>query len=98
MGKVHVVVPGECLSSIAARYGLSDYREIYDLEANASYRKLRPDPHVILPGDQLVIPDTEPMTKPLATGKRHTITVQIPKRMVRVKLQGPDESRRSRAM
>lgn len=57
MGIQHIVVSGECLSGIAARYGLASWRSIYDAPENAEFREQRPNPNVIQPGDRLVIPE-----------------------------------------
>jgi hypothetical protein len=90
MGQVHVVQQGECLTAIAARYGFADGKAIYDAPENAGYRKLRPDPNVILPGDEITIPDRKPKVLTLATGKRHKIVITLPRRKVRVRLDLPD--------
>jgi len=74
----HVVQQGECLSSIAKRYGLADYRTIYDDPANADFKQLRPNPNLIYPGDVLVIPITRPPSFTLATGKEHKFVVKRP--------------------
>lgn len=54
--KLYTVVPNDTLSSIAIRYGLSSWKEIYYHPANASFRNLRNNPNSIQPGDQLIIP------------------------------------------
>ncbi len=53
----HTVVPGECLSSIAADFNFDDWRTIYYDASNADFRQLRPNPNLIYPGDILNIPD-----------------------------------------
>lgn len=53
----HIVRQGECLASLARRYGFADWRVIYDAPENAAFRQKRPDPNVILPGDTLFIPE-----------------------------------------
>jgi len=75
----HVVTQGECLSSIAKSYGFPDFRTIYDDPANADFKKLRPNPNLIYPGDVLVIPDVNAPTFTLATGKVHGFVVKRPK-------------------
>lgn len=56
----HVVAQGECFRSIAARYGWSSWRRLYEHEANAGLRERRPDPSVLLPGDEVEVPDEAP--------------------------------------
>jgi hypothetical protein len=53
---------------------------------------LRPNPNILYPGDAVVIPAHELRSFVLQTGKRHRITVQVPKRLLRIKLQGGDRS------
>lgn len=57
VSRVHVVRQGECLASIAARYGFRDASELHDLPENAELARDRPDPHVLAPGDRVFIPD-----------------------------------------
>ena len=59
MPKQHTVKQGESLSLIAKAYGFSDYRSIYDSNLNEAFRKDRPNPNAIQPGDVLTIPDKE---------------------------------------
>jgi hypothetical protein len=54
--RVHVVEPGETLTSIAALYGIADFRAIYNEVVNEDLLRLRPDPNVIFPGDEVRIP------------------------------------------
>jgi len=57
--KTHVIKSGESMWSIAKAYGFLDWRELYNHSANAVFRKLRPDPGHVLPGDKLFIPETK---------------------------------------
>jgi hypothetical protein len=52
----HTVSAGESLSSIAAKYGFPDAMLIYRAACNEAFRRARPNPDQILPGDQLAIP------------------------------------------
>lgn len=49
------VRPGDSLSAIAGRYGLR-WRDLYDHADNAAFRRKRPDPNRIYPGDVLMVP------------------------------------------
>ena len=53
----YTVVAGDCLSSIAARHGFSNWRIVYDAPENADFRAKRPNPNVIYAGDVLFIPN-----------------------------------------
>lgn len=57
---LHTVVKGDHLQKLAKENGLTDWRDIYDAPENAEFRKLRPDPNFIFPGDQVFIPDLLP--------------------------------------
>ena len=53
----HTVQQGDCLASIARQYGFADWSIIYNDGLNTAFRQTRDDPHVLFPGDRLVIPD-----------------------------------------
>ena len=53
---IHVVKKGDTLDKIAKKYKFKSWKTIYDAKANAKFRKLRPDPNKIEPGDKIVIP------------------------------------------
>lgn len=86
MNKVHVVKQGECLSTICAKHGWSDWRKLYDAPENAELKKLRPNPNVLYPGDVVAIPQPPRQPLKLSTGQVHTIVVKRPKARLRVKL------------
>lgn len=62
---------GECLSSIGFQYGFSP-ETLWHHEANTALRELRKDPYVLLPGDEVVIPDLQLGSVAIETGRRHT--------------------------
>jgi hypothetical protein len=67
----YVVQSGDCLSSIAERHG-HFWQTLWELPANATLRRVRGDPNVLLPGDRLTIPPIHTETRTCATGRRHT--------------------------
>ena len=67
---VHVVEQGDCIASIAERAGLT-WRRIWDDPANADLKKLRGDPSILMPGDEVVVPDTTARLETGATETRH---------------------------
>lgn len=90
MPKTHKVKPGECLSTIAARYGFLDYKAIYDHVDNEALRSKRPNPNMIHPGDEVIIPDKAQKQVHCATGKRHTFVLERPTRKLVLKFLDED--------
>ncbi|MEP7127190.1 MAG: peptidoglycan-binding protein [Byssovorax sp.] len=86
MPSSHTVVEGECLASIAARFGFRKWRTVYDDDANADLRSLRPDPNVLSPGDIVTIPDRQVRDEAADTGKRHTYFVASSPTTLRLKI------------
>jgi hypothetical protein len=93
MAQLHVVEKGDCLTSIAWRYGFKSFDPIYSDSANADLRRLRPHPNLIAAGDQVVIPDAARKTVTLATGRRHKIVVKTLHRQLKLKLELPDNQK-----
>lgn len=54
----YVIVPGDSLSKIAARCGLT-WRTLFNLKENQSFRESHQDPDLIKPGEVIWIPDSE---------------------------------------
>jgi N-acetylmuramoyl-L-alanine amidase len=92
MPRKHSVKAGECLASIAERYGVLDWRQIYEAPGNEELRKKRPNPHVLRAGDVVTIPDppgSDGLTVTLATGE--TKQVEIEREPVVLRLDVLDE-------
>jgi hypothetical protein len=89
MPTTHVVKQGECLLLIARRYGVSDFQRVYAHPDNAALREKRPNPHVLYPGDTVVIPDLGPAKqKPgIVTGQSHRFTLKVGARYLRLALK-----------
>ncbi|MBC7926011.1 MAG: peptidoglycan-binding protein [Bryobacteraceae bacterium] len=68
----HVISQGECLASIAHKYGFLNYRTIYDHADNTEFRRKRPNPNVVFPGDVVVIPARTVRDEQCQTDSRHT--------------------------
>lgn len=86
----YTVKAGDCLTSIAARFGFRDYRVIYEHPENAAFRKKRKNPNVIQPGDRLFIPDRGEKAVGCATGRAHRFTLKRPRKELRLVLIDPD--------
>lgn len=71
MATEHTIKAGECLSSITKKYGFSDYKTIYEHPQNAEFKRKRPNPNVVHPGDSLFIPEKELKQIPIATEQKH---------------------------
>src|SRR5690349_10384301 len=78
MASYHTVQQGEYLSGIAKQYGLTDYRVIYDHPENAEFKRRRPNPNLIYPGDRLFIPDREERQETRGTEARHKFQAKRP--------------------
>lgn len=52
----YTVLRGDTLSGIAAKHGISSWKSLYEAPANAAFRRKRPNPNLMHPGDRIVIP------------------------------------------
>src|SRR4051812_27326017 len=86
MAKTHVVKPGECLSTIAAAHGLSGWKRLYEAPENAAFKKKRPDPNIIMPGDEVKIPDKKDWKRSAKAPGNHSYSVDRPVLRLRVRV------------
>jgi N-acetylmuramoyl-L-alanine amidase len=86
----YIIVRGDCLSSIAKRHGFASWRTIYDHPQNADFRRLRPDPNLIHPGDRVFIPEREPREESGATEERHTFRTRSERVKLMIRIQQED--------
>jgi hypothetical protein len=89
--KIHVVQQGEHLAGIAAAHGFSSFKPIFDHPDNAQLKALRKNPHVLLPGDKVVIPERELREEQRATDARHRFVLDRDELKLRVKLLDLDD-------
>jgi N-acetylmuramoyl-L-alanine amidase len=92
MGQTHTVEQGEFLSSIALDYGFSDFHTIYDHPQNADFKRNRPDPNVIYPGDQLYIPDKADKQESAATDQIHKFQIKSSKLLLKIRLKDVEDN------
>jgi hypothetical protein len=65
--KYHKVMRGECINSIAKKYGFF-WQDIWNHTNNEKLRQKRKNPNVLLEGDEVFIPEIKPKTFSLKTG------------------------------
>lgn len=90
MPTTHVVQPGECCATLAKRYGLVGWKPIVAHADNAALFAQRKNPHVLKPGDVVVVPDPEPKVFDGATDQRHTFVFAPSPTKLRLVLKRPD--------
>jgi hypothetical protein len=91
MGANHTVVQGECLSTIARKYGFTDYLTIYNHPGNAQLKRRRPNPNILFPGDTLFIPDKQEKQLDRGTSKVHPFQISHPTCLLRLRLHDEEE-------
>jgi N-acetylmuramoyl-L-alanine amidase len=84
---MHIVEQGEYLARIAKDYGFSDWHTIYDHPENAELKKKRPNPDILLPGDEIFIPDKQPKQESCPTEKKSHFQVKVPKAWLKIVLK-----------
>jgi hypothetical protein len=99
MSTTHVVKKGESIASIAQAYGFADWKTVYDAPANASFRKLRPNPHLIQVGDNITIPDKSEKRQQVSLGANHRFKLVPPASLpVEVSITFVDEAHQNQAV
>lgn len=82
----HRVLRGECVISIAYENGFHPHT-IWNHPENAELRQLRREPHVLLPGDVVFVPDKRLREEPAHTGTRHVYRRRGVPQWVRIQIQ-----------
>lgn len=85
----HLVRPGECVASLAAKCGVS-IESIWNDPANATLRQKRDSPFMLCAGDEIEIPDPPPGGASVSPGGTHSL--RGPVATVRLHLKLCDES------
>lgn len=88
----YTIQQGECLSSVAAKLGLSSWKDLYYYSGNEELRKKRPNPNILAPGDVVAVPDSafEKKTVTRATGHEWLFIMRGTKVKLRIRLQNWD--------
>ena len=83
----HTVEQGEHLSGIAEQFKFQNIDTIWNHPNNAELKKLRKDPHILFPGDQVFIPDSQSKSDSAPTTKLSEFTIFIRRVRLNLKLQ-----------
>lgn len=87
VGSRYQVQQGDCLASLAARFGFPSADALHQHPENEGLKSARPSPHHLAPGDVVVIPDREAKVEPVATGREHLFRAVMPKTRLKVFLE-----------
>jgi N-acetylmuramoyl-L-alanine amidase len=82
----YVVRAGDSIMGLAAQLMLPNIDPVWNHAENAELKKTR-EPGALVPGDILYLPEVEPPTYKLETGKRHRIVVRRPEAYLRLCLK-----------
>ena len=76
MSTKHIIQQGENLCSIAKKHKIANWKDIYLHPENATFRKMRPNPNIIMQGDEIVIPEITKRGVTVRTGRNHVFVVK----------------------
>ena len=91
---IHKVEVGDCLSSIADKFGFF-WETLWDDPNNAELRARRSDPNVLMPGDSVFVPDKREKTEPGETGEVHVFQLQGVPAILRIQFVDEDGNPRA---
>jgi N-acetylmuramoyl-L-alanine amidase len=86
----HVVESGECMTAIAARFGIHDPAAVYGHPENAALRDKRPNMNVLLPGDEVFVPEPQPKKMERGSDATHKFVARVAVKELRVVLLDAD--------
>ena len=72
---VYKVNQGDCMSSIAQQFGF-DWETLWGLDDNAALRGRRSHPNVLMPGDEVFIPDKRTKDESCVTTRTHVFRLK----------------------
>jgi len=90
--KQHVVKEGECITSIAEKYGFF-WDSVWKDPDNKKLQNLRKDPNTLVPGDVVMIQDKRPKKVGAVTNESHTFRKKGIPAICRLQLYEGDEYR-----
>ncbi len=71
----HVVRAGEWFQNVALSYGYVEWKELWYHQDNSALANSRKYPEMLVPGDEIVIPERSLREEPAETEQRHTFQV-----------------------
>lgn len=83
---IYTVKAGDYLSKIAKEQGFADWRTVYNHPQNADFKRRRPNPNLIYPGDQIFIPDKRLNSTTAPTDQRAKFRIKRAKETLELKL------------
>jgi hypothetical protein len=90
MSSLHTVLPGETLSSIAVDNGFANFLTIWNDAGNDNLRNVRHNPHILLAGDVVFIPDLPDNVAKGDDSQRHEFALESPALLLNIQLQDID--------
>jgi N-acetylmuramoyl-L-alanine amidase len=87
MPKTYTVKQGDHLPGIAEENGFHDYSVVWNYADNADLKKLRQNPNVLYPGDEVMIPDLELREEAKSTDQHHKFQLNTSKLQLRLVLE-----------
>jgi peptidoglycan hydrolase-like protein with peptidoglycan-binding domain len=88
------VAQGDCLSSIAERFGFFP-DALWSLPENAELKQKRKDPNVLYPGDSVFVPDLRPKEAFCGTDQRHSFRKKGVPAKLKLRLMDDDQPRKT---
>jgi hypothetical protein len=89
----HTVEQGECISSIALKYG-HFWKTIWDHSSNSELRGKRTDPRVLNPGDTVFVPEKTLKEESAATGQTYRFVRRGMTERLRIVVADPEDKPR----
>jgi N-acetylmuramoyl-L-alanine amidase len=72
----YTIKQGDYVANVAKDHGFIDWKPVWDHASNKALKDKRKDPNILLPGDQLHIPDRETKNLSAATEAKHRYVVK----------------------
>ena len=92
MAQTYTITQGDHLSGIAEKFGFRDFESIWSHANNQALKSQRKDPHVLLPGDRLFIPDKSEKTVTVSTTQVHYFQTTAKPLLLRIALKDFDDA------